>query len=46
MYNLVSEVGCSWPKEIYTPMSKHKFFMRGHCLGKLAYHRVQSREEF
>ena len=25
---LVSEVGCGWPKEIYTQMSKHKFFTR------------------
>ena len=32
----VSEVGCDWPHEIYAQMSKHKFFMRGHCLGKLS----------
>ena len=23
---LVLEVGCGWPQEIYTQMSKHKFF--------------------
>ena len=50
LYQLFSElgieVGCGWPQEIYTQMSKHKFFTRSHCLGKLTYHRVQSRGEF
>ena len=49
-YKLFSDLGIRgrmWlALEIYTQMSKHKFFTRGHCLGKLTYHRVQGRGEF
>ena len=39
--NSVSVIEWAHHGKIYTPMSKHKLFTRGRCLGKLACHGVQ-----